>query len=132
MADVVQVVGARELERTLARAGRELGDQTEASTKVAALVATKASRTAPRRTGRLAGAHRKQGARAGATVTNPLSYASVQHWGVGPRAGLRGPHNIRGRRWLVNAVDDQQRTIVNVYAAAVDATVARIRGAPGV
>ena len=130
MPDAVQVVGARELSRSLERAGRALGDNADTNARVSTLVATSAQHTAPRRTGRLAGGHRKRATKVDAEVSNTLPYANAQHWGVGPRAGLRGPHNIRGTRWLLDTVQDRQASIVDLYRAKVDRVVGAIRGGP--
>lgn len=130
MPDAVRVLGARELSRSLDRAGRAVADNADANARVATLVATTGTHTAPRRSGRLAGGHRRRATKVDAEVSNALPYANVQHWGVGPRAGLRGPHNVRGSRWLLDAVQDRERSIVDIYRAKVDQVVGAIRGGP--
>src|SRR5687768_11830190 len=52
----------------------------------------------PVKTGALAGSVRPLGSVSGATVKaggSKVPYAAAIHFGVGPRPGLRGPHNIQ-------------------------------------
>ena len=128
MASTVQVRGAQTLRATLRRAQAALADQTPANAKVADMVRLTASRTAPRRSGRLAGGHRATRTKVEAGVTNAVQYAGPIHFGVGPRRGLRGPHNIRPRPWLANAVTGQRDALVGVYADRMHTIVSKIRG----
>lgn len=128
---VVKVEGARELRRTLAAAGHDLADMTAANAEVAALVAGYGSRSAPRRSGRLAGSHRGNKSKTQAVVRAggaSVPYANAIHWGVGARAGLRGPHNIAPRPWLWQAANDHRPEVIDLYWQRVEAAVKSIHG----
>lgn len=133
---VVKVEGVRQLRATMARAGHDLADFTEANAEVAALVARAGSTRAPRgRSGRLAGSVRGNRSKTRAVVMaggGQVRYANAVHWGTGPRTGRRGPHNIAANPWLWNAAQDNQPRIVALYSRRVDAIVAKIKGAPRV
>ena len=134
MADGVslRVEGARELRATMRRAGIDLSDLTDANAAVAMLIATAATSGAPRRTGRLAGSNRPNRAKTKAVVRAGgagVPYANAIHWGVGPRAGLRGPHNIRRRPWIWDAANAKQDQVIDLYWTKVQQAIWKIRGA---
>lgn len=132
----IEVQGAAQLRRTLKAAGNDLADFTAANAEVAAMVARAATGTAPRGpSGRLAGSIRGNKAKARATVLAggaSVRYANAIHWGTGPRAGLRGPHNIRPRPWLWQAAQDNEAKVTEFYLRRLEAIVGKVQGAPSV
>lgn len=87
---LVRVEGARELRRTLKRAGDDMADLKDANNRAAAIVAQWASVTAPRRTGALGMSVRPNRAVGRARVTGgsaAVPYAGPIHWGW-PRRGI--------------------------------------------
>lgn len=81
----VKVEGARELRRTLKKAGSDLADLKDANAKVGQLVAQESRPNAPvGRTGRLAASVRANRAAAKAVVSaggGAVPYAGPIHWG---------------------------------------------------
>lgn len=129
----IKVEGMRELRASLKRLGFELDDLKGAHVEVASLVGRRASQMAPKRSGRLAGTMRPGGAAAQAVVRfggARTPYANAVHWGTGPRPGKRGPHNIRKNPFAWQAAQDTQTEWEPIYAHAVDALVAQVKGAP--
>ena len=109
MDDVVQVVGADRLAATLREFSRSLDDLSDANRRAGEAVASAAVSRVPRRTGRLAGSQRVDAAPADVSVAFGAVYASPIHWGVGPRVGLRGPHNLPATLFLTDALAAQGR-----------------------
>ena len=96
----VEYVGADRLKRTTAVAAARFaigftGTERAIGTRGADL----ARAAAPRRTGALASTIAADGASFGAGT----AYAGPLEFGVGPRPGRRGGHNIRARRYLRGA-----------------------------
>lgn len=125
----VRVRGADQLARTLRRAARELGDMEAATRQAAAALGTAAGQRAPRRTGRLAATRSVAASRGAGTLTFGVGYASPIHWGVGPRRGLRGPHNIAPTRFATEAAAEDQAQWVKPYQRAAQTALDRVRGA---
>ena len=125
------VQGADVLARTLHTAARELRDMRSTNRLVGVRLVSAGRGGAPRRTGRLAGSVRALPPTTDAAdVVATAGYAGPIHFGVGPRIGLRGPHNIKARPWLYTALDSQRDPIVSEYADAVDTALSKVRGAP--
>lgn len=115
----IKVHGARELRRSLKRAGAELTDMKDANAKVAAYVATAAASRAPRRTGRLAGSGRGNRAVSKAVVTfggARQPYAGPIHWGW-------PLHGIEAQPFVVDAARQTEPTWLAMYAHDVDRIV---------
>lgn len=47
-------------------------------------------------------------------------HAAAIHWGVGPRPGKRGPHNIARRPFLSDAAQERGAAIAEEYEVAID------------
>lgn len=125
MSAVVEVRGARQLRRSLRRAGDDLEDLKAAHARVARLVAGVATSTAPRRTGRLASTVRPAGTKTQAIVRAGYArvpYANPIHWGW-PRRG------IRPQPWLSTAAQNTETAWVGIYMHEVDQLLARVEGA---
>ena len=114
----VTVVGADTLARTLRQLGDSLDDFGKSNATAAQTVGAEAGRRAPRRTGRLAASWRPDSDKATAAVRfggGAVAYAPAMQWGIGPRGGLRGPHNIRATYFASGALDSTQTEVVAIY-----------------
>jgi len=112
MAAGVRLEGADTLARTLAAAARDLEDLTATNRQVAAGIAAAAN--PPRLTGRLAASIRPT-----ATATTAAVDVSVRYAGfVEARTGF-----------LAAAVATREAASLDLYAQAVDAALATVRGA---
>lgn len=132
MAATSEVIGADRLARTLRAAGSEIADLTPAQKEIARLVQAEAVRRVPVRTGRLARSVQTTAGPASAVVRfgGPgVAYAAPIHWGVGPRVGLRGPHNIRPTRFATDAVQALEPQIESVYLKQIDRELSTVKGA---
>jgi hypothetical protein len=118
----VQVTGADELVRTLARAGDQMDDFTAANMTAGQVTAAAASRRAPRRTGRLAGSIKATTRPNGAEIGSTLIYANPIHWGWPAR-------NIRPNPFLTTAFGENQPRIVSEYSKRVESIIDGVRGA---
>ena len=136
MPDTAKVAGLDRLQATLRVAGRALagpamtGPAREAGS---VMVRTVRART-PRRSGRLAASVRTApgvslGAGRSAAVTSGLSYTAPREFGVGPRRGLKGGHNIRGAHMFAKGAKDANGPAVEAATTAVQATMRRVKGA---
>jgi hypothetical protein len=56
-------------------------------------------------------------------------HAAPIHWGVGPRVGLRGPHNIAATLFLTTAFAGQEDAIADIYLSAIDKRLGKVQGA---
>jgi hypothetical protein len=122
---LVQVDGAKELRRSLKRAGDDLGDLKDANAEVAGMVAGRASSLAPRVSGRLAGSVRGNRAAASAVVKvggASLPYAGPVHWGWPAR-------HIAANPFAVNAAHDTEPAWTATYLDAIEAIIGKVRGA---
>ena len=121
----VRVEGARELRRTLKRAGVSVEDLKDANAAAGAIVVAAARPTAPRRSGRLAGTIRASRAAASATVRAggaSVPYAGVIHWGW-------PAHHITAQPWLSEAATSTESAWLAAYEAGVGKLLDTIRGA---
>lgn len=126
MADAVQVVGAKQLRRTMKRAGEDLTQMNRANAAVSGFVAARAQGTAPRgETGKLAASVRGSAARTSATVRAGgarVPYAGPIHWGWPAR-------NIRAQPWISEAATSTESTWIAIYTDAIDLIIGKVRGA---
>lgn len=134
MSEAVRVEGARELRSTLRRLSRDLATDgfKDTNAAVGSLVAGTSRTTAPQRSGRLSGSIRASRAATSATVRAggaAVPYANAIHWGTGARRGLRGPHNIRRRPWIWEAVNRDQERIETLYFDRLEQLVRKVHGA---
>ena len=125
----VEVKGADRLAATLRDFSRSLDDLSDANRRAGELVASAAVQAVPRRTGRLASSRRVEAAPTTVDVSFGVVYAAPIHWGVGPRVGLRGPHNIAPTLFLSNALATQEDAVADVYLDAIDQRMGKVRGA---
>jgi hypothetical protein len=120
----VRVEGARELRRTLKRAGVHLEDLKDANAAAGNIVAGAGRTSAPRRSGSLAGTIRASRAAASATVRAGgarVRYAGPIHWGWPNR-------NITAQPWLSEAAVKTEPQWTAAYEAGVAKVLDTIRG----
>ena len=129
MSESVKVKGGERLAATLGTMGDQLTDWSGPNADVAELLAGAAARSAPRRSGALAGSHIPVSDATAAGVAASARYAAPLAFGVGPRAGLRGPHNIAANPWIWQASSSAEPAAIKVYEAHRDAAVAQVKGA---
>lgn len=123
------VEGLDTLTRTLDAFARDLGNLDDAAAAAGAKVLARARATAPKRSGRLAGSGFAQVDGSDAAIGFRAAHAAPLEWGVGPRVGLRGPHNIPARHYLAHALTSSQDDVEGVYAVAVNDRLDNVRGA---
>jgi hypothetical protein len=122
---LVRVEGARELRRTLKRAGDDLADLKAANAKAGQTVAQWAAVKAPRRTGALGASVRagKAVGRAQIMAGNAaVPYAGVIHWGWPARRITAQPFIVEAAQatqpaWEAAYLDDMQRVVDRVKGA---------------
>lgn len=122
---LVAVVGARQLRRTLRKAGDDLTEMRAAHQAVANLVAGAATATAPRRTGLLAGTVRGAGTKTHATIRAGYArvpYAGPIHWGWPAR-------HIRANPWLTTAGASTEPAWFALYTRRVEDILDTVKGA---
>lgn len=120
----IQVEGARELRRTMKRAGDDLQDLKDAHSSAAGLVAATAAMRAPRRTGRLRGSLRGSGTKTAAIIragAAAVPYANPIHWGWPARGIAANP-------FITEAAQSTEAQWVELYDKSVEKIVARIKG----
>lgn len=118
----VRVVGARELRRSLKRAGLDVTDLKDANYAVGELVARAAAPRAPVRTGRLAGSLRSSRAAGRARVLAggaAVPYAGPIHWGWEAR-------NIAPHPFIRDAAQSTEAVWLPVYEAALAEIIRKV------
>ena len=119
------MVGARELRRTLRKAGDDLAELKAAHAEAAGIVAGAARPGAPRVSGALAGTVRPGATKTAAIVRAgkaSVPYANPIHWGWGRR-------HIAANPWMSRAATSTENTWTAAYAEAVDKIIGTIQGA---
>lgn len=123
----VKVEGADRLASGLRRLAVEMPKV--APPKAATIIGREAALRAPKRTGRLAASFGSRSVQGENVMTFGVVYAAAVHWGVGTRAGLRGPHNIRPTRFLWGAAQDLERQWLEAYEDRLQELVDDVKGA---
>lgn len=85
----------------------------------------------PVRTGALKASVRPLGSVSAATGKAgkaSVPYAAAVHWGTGPRPGLRGPHNIKRRPFLLDALHRLEPNAADEYADQLRRLIRRLKG----
>lgn len=129
MADTIdtRVIGLDRLQATLRNLKGDLADI--APDAAADVIGTAAKSRAPKRTGRLAASFSSSTSDGLVSVRFGAAHAGPINFGVGPRPGLRGPHNIAATRFLTGAVSDKQSAWMADYADAAQDAVDNVKGA---
>jgi hypothetical protein len=127
VADSVEIKGLARLQSSLGKLARQLPDIAPES--AARIIGQAARLRAPKRTGRLASSWAADSGAGEQTLSFGAPHASPIHWGVGARAGLRGPHNIRPSLYLLRAVESTQALWVDEYRQEINDELGKVRGA---
>lgn len=127
MSESVEVVGLSRLRASLDRLADELPEI--APGEAAQIIGSGARSRAPKRTGRLAMSFSSDVKSGVVSVSFGVPYAGPINFGTGPRAGLRGPHNIRATRFLSNAVSELHDKWMDTYSDAAQDACDRVKGA---
>lgn len=125
-APVVEVVGAKELRKSLKAAGDDLGDLKGVHQAVGNLVVSAARGQAPVRSGALAGSLRASRVAGGVTVragSGSVPYAGPIHWGWPAR-------NIKANPFILDAAQATETAWVALYEDEVNRILDRVEGAP--
>ena len=125
----VKVEGADRLARTLDAFADGLTDLDDVNGAIAARVLADARRRAPVRSGRLASSGFSTSTGTAAVVGFSARHAGPIQFGVGPRVGLRGPHNIRPNPFATDALAADERVAVDMLAAELDDRLGDVKGA---
>lgn len=122
----VFVEGARELARSLRRAGVDVKELKAANQRVGQIVVQAAQARAPKKTGRLAASIRASKEAAAVTIragnNGAIPYAAVQEYGW-PR------HHISAKHYLTGAIADKRDEVMALYFAELDRIIGTIEGA---
>ena len=123
----IQTIG---LERLTASLGALEGDLAEiAPADAATVIGSAAQQRAPKRSGALAGSLFSSTASGVVTVGFGAPHAGPLNFGTGPRAGLRGPHNIAATRFLTGAASDKESAWIETYMDEIETAIAKVKGA---
>lgn len=123
----IRVEGAARLEATLGQLARALPDVAPA--EAARIIGQVARMNAPKRTGRLASSWAPDDSAGVLGLSFGAAHAAPIHWGVGPRPGLRGPHNIRPSRYLIDAIEATRAQWVGEYQQEIQNEIGKVKGA---
>ena len=127
MAEGVQVEGLETLQASLRRLSAALPEVAPAG--AADVIGTRARANAPKRSGRLASSWAPSSGAGVVTLSFGVIYAGPVHFGVGPRVGLRGPHNIRPNPYLWRAIETTQSQWVEEYQQDIESLLDNVKGA---
>jgi HK97 gp10 family phage protein len=118
------VIGAKELRKTMKKAGEDLADLKAVHAKVGELVADVARQLAPKRSGQLAGTIRAAKLAGGVSVkvgTAGTPYANPIHWGWPKR-------NIEAQPFLSDAATQSEPRWVALYEDELNKIIERVEG----
>lgn len=121
----VKVVGGRRLRRSMKAAGVELSELKAVHSAVARMVAEKAAKRAPHRSGLLASTVRGNNAAARSTVMAgkaSVPYAAPIHWGWPAR-------NIKAQPWISETAQDTEAQWLRMFEAGIRKAIDDIEGA---
>ena len=125
----VKVDGLTTLQATLDRFGASLSNMPEATAANATTVLNDARRRAPVKSGALVSSGFALSDGKSSTAGFSAAHAGPIQFGVGPRVGLRGPHNIRPRDYLFAAVPATEDAVTDRLTEAVESRLRRVKGA---
>jgi hypothetical protein len=127
VAESVQVVGLEALRASLHRLAAQLPDV--APEGAAAVIGARARANAPKRSGRLASSWAADTGSGVVGLSFGAVYAGPVHFGVGPRSGLRGPHNIRPNPFLWRAIESTESEWLDKYRQDIESLLDNVKGA---
>lgn len=121
----VQVEGLARMQRTLRRAGQDIGDFKKLHREVGRIVSRAGKATAPRRSGALKRTVRAGATNRAATVRagnkGGVPYAGVIHWGW-------PAHNITAQPFLSDAATSTEAQWIGNYMQHIDSTLKKVKG----
>jgi hypothetical protein len=121
------VEGLERLKSTLGNLPADLAEI--APLDAAQVIGTEAKSRAPKRTGFLAGSWSAKSESGTLTFGFGAPYAGPINFGVGPRKGLRGPHNIKRTEFFTGAVNDKREEWLQKYVPPIEEAVSKVKGA---
>jgi HK97 gp10 family phage protein len=129
----VRIEGLKEVRKQLRDFDDKVGkDMLKAAHKqLADRVVELAGPRVPVKTGALAASVRGLGSVSAATGKAggaAVPYAAAVHWGTGPRPGQRGPHNIKRRPFLLDALKRLEPDVADEYAEQLRRLISRLKG----
>lgn len=129
----ISVEGLREVRKQLKDFDDKVGKTMlrDAHKQLADKVVALAMPHVPTRTGALKASVRPLGSISAATGKAgkaSVPYAAAVHWGTGPRPGLRGPHNIKRRPFLLDALHRLEPNAADEYADQLRRLIGRLKG----
>lgn len=129
----ISIEGLREVRQQLRDLNDRVGKEMlrDAHRRLAARVVKMAEPRVPVKTGALAGSLRGLGSVTGATGKAggaKVPYAAAIHWGVGPRPGMSGPHNIEARPFLLEALNRVDLDAAGEFAHQLSQLLRRLKG----
>lgn len=129
----VRVEGLREVRRQLRDFEDKVGTDMlrDAHKTLAGRVVALAVPRVPVKTGALAASVRGLGSVTAATGKAggaKVPHAAAIHFGVGPRPGLPGPHNIKARPFLFDALNQLGPDAADEYAQRLTRLISRLKG----
>jgi HK97 gp10 family phage protein len=120
----VQVLGAKELRKTMKQAGDDLGDLKAVHQAAGNIVVAAAQALAPKRSGALAGSIRAAKLAGGISVKvggAGIPYANPIHWGWPKR-------NIEAQPFLSDAATQTEAQWVALYEEELEKIIQRVEG----
>lgn len=117
----VTVDGLATLTRSLDAAGTELVDMTRPHGEATSLIGSRASSTAPRRSGALAAGHRTDARKAAGFVYNTSPYAAPIHWGWPAR-------RIKAQPWLSETATGTEAQWIDYYREHAQRVLDDVKG----
>lgn len=129
----IRVEGSREVRKQLKDLNDKVGKDMlrDAHKKLADRVVNLAEPRVPVRTGALAASMRGLGSVSAATGKAggaKVPYAAAVHFGVGPRPGKLGPHNIKARPFLFDGLARLEPDAADEYAHQLERLISRLKG----
>lgn len=123
----IRVKGLERLTASLDRLEGDLADI--APPDAARIIGQAAQQRAPKRTGRLASSFSSATGEGTVSVRFNAAHAGPINFGVGPRTGMRGPHNIRATRFLTGTISDKEKVWIKTYENAAQSAANKVKGA---
>lgn len=132
----ISVEGARELRRSLRRAGSDLKDLKDANGRAAEIAAIASRALAPKKSGRLAGTIRSSGTKTAGILragSAGAPYANAVHWGrkmwPNTRHYRATRSTVRPQPFLSEGATNSEGQWLPIYFAELETIINRIEGA---
>lgn len=126
----VQVIGGRRLVQSLDRFSQQV--KFIVPGEMIAIIGQVAVMKAPKETGRLSASFNGyivQKENPVVVLRFGIRYSAAVHFGVGPRPGLRGAHNVKPNPYLSDAIEQTRPRWEESYIRKISAMCYKVRGA---